>query len=190
MAGVLRDLRFSRAQWSINWEHRQYLSTCVGGYVAGRHEYPCEDGDTIGDMCILDYGGSTNGCVPPNLINTLISIALSPGSCDEPMFPGQAGLQTVILLVAFGSVPVLLFGKPCMLAQSSHDHGHADVEMVAVGDDDEHEEEHSFGEMMIHQAIETIEFVLGMVSNTASCACVRRPHGVCLPVITPFVRDL
>ena len=30
------------------------------------------------------------------------------------------------------------------------------------------EEEHDFSEIIIHQAIETIEFVLGMVSNTAS----------------------
>lgn len=31
-----------------------------------------------------------------------------------------------------------------------------------------HEEEESFGEELVHQAIETIEFVLGSVSNTAS----------------------
>ena len=86
------------------------------------------------------------------------------------MFKGQAGVQVFVLLVAFMAVPVLLFGKPCVLANSSHGHGHGhnDVEMTQMGEEEE-EEEHSFGEMMIHQAIETIEFVLGMVSNTASC---------------------
>ena len=34
--------------------------------------------------------------------------------------------------------------------------------------DQDSEEEHSFSEIFIHQCIETIEFVLGMVSNTAS----------------------
>jgi len=32
-----------------------------------------------------------------------------------------------------------------------------------------HDVDHGFGEITIHQTIEAIEFVLGMVSNSASC---------------------
>jgi hypothetical protein len=35
----------------------------------------------------------SGGCQPPNLINTLISIALAPGTVTEPMFGGQSQLQ-------------------------------------------------------------------------------------------------
>ena len=48
-----------------------------------------------------------------------------------------------------------------MLKFAAHDDHHDE-------EDDGHDEDHGFGEIVIHQAIETIEFVLGMVSNTAS----------------------
>jgi hypothetical protein len=44
-------------------------------------------------MCPLNYGGTGDGCQPPNLITTLINIALAPGTVEEPMYKGQAGLQ-------------------------------------------------------------------------------------------------
>jgi V-type H+-transporting ATPase subunit a len=88
------------------------------------------------------------------------------------MFSNQGFLQTILLLIAFGSVPVLLLAKPYFLSKQQHtpivfhsddlEGGHLD------DDDDDDHEEHGLGEIIIHQAIETIEFVLGMVSNTAS----------------------
>merc|ERR1711957_1123722 len=102
--------------------------------------------------------GTGDGCQPPNLITTLINIALSPGSCDEPMYEGQAGVQNILLAFALISVPILLCAKPYFISKGygGGGHGHGDGEEV------------NFGEIFIHQAIETIEFVLGMVSNTAS----------------------
>jgi V-type H+-transporting ATPase subunit a len=115
------------------------------------------------DKCPLDFGGSGDGCQPPNLITTLINIALAPGSVDEPMYEGQASMQNLLLAIAGISVPVLLLAKPYILSQQHSSHAHSHDE-----DDEGDDEEHGFGEIIIHQAIETIEFVLGMVSNTAS----------------------
>lgn len=183
-------------KWSINWNSRMLSATCLeaGGEGWGSSEYEgewiecdgdgnglctpwgysCYDDSVTADKCPLDFGGSGDGCQPPNLITTLINIALQPGNVDEPMYKGQAGMQNVLLLIAFASVPVLLLAKPYFLSKQM------EADRLARGnahrnDDEEHgddmggdDEDDGFGEVVIHQAIETIEFVLGMVSNTAS----------------------
>jgi len=169
-------------KWSINWNSRMLSATCIAvddaawGSEAFDGEWgncngdactpaglQCDGSENTADLCPLDFGGSGDGCQPPNLITTLINIALQPGYVDEPMYAGQDSIQTLLLLCAFASVPVLLLAKPYFLSKQHS-------ASTAHHSDEEHgeDEEHGFGEILIHQAIETIEFVLGMVSNTAS----------------------
>jgi len=68
----------------------------------------CYGNEDTATKCPLDFGGSGDGCQPPNLITTLINIALNPGAVDEPMYAGQAGMQNILLLCALISVPILL----------------------------------------------------------------------------------
>jgi V-type H+-transporting ATPase subunit a len=179
-------------KWGTDWNSRMLSATCLdpagdgwgssaynGDWVVCDQDgngyctpwgYSCQGGEDTATLCPLDYGGDGDGCQPPNLITSLINIALQPGNVTEPMFKGQAALQNVLLFCAFASVPVLLLAKPYFLSKQSH-HAvvHSDEEGAYQAEhDDEEEEEHGFGEIVIHQAIETIEFVLGMVSNTAS----------------------
>uniref|UniRef100_A0A0C9PQQ8 V-type proton ATPase subunit a n=1 Tax=Fopius arisanus TaxID=64838 RepID=A0A0C9PQQ8_9HYME len=139
----------------------------------------------------------TPTCAPSVLI-TLINMILGgetsmPEGCSPYMFAGQAALQKVLVLAALACVPVLLLGKPLWflfnrsLTNKKKRRGHGvpsqDIELqtdivvnasnggtggaVGSGHSDEHEED-SFGEIMIHQAIHTIEYVLSTVSHTAS----------------------
>lgn len=178
-------------KWSVNWNSRMLSATCLDpngdGWGSVDYEgqwvvcdgsgdgtctpwgYSCTGYDNTAAKCPLNYGGSGDGCQPPNLITTLINIALNPGTVDEPMFANQGAIQNVLLLAAFASVPVLLLAKPYFLSQQQHTpivHHSDDIENGDDGHGDD--DEHGFGEIVIHQAIETIEFVLGMVSNTAS----------------------
>jgi len=169
-------------KWSINWNERMLSATCFdpdgdewqddwtvcdqsGNGYCTPWGYSCTDYDTTADKCPLDYGGSGDGCQPPNLITSLINIALAPGDVEEPLYAGQAQVQNILLLLAFASVPVLLFAKPVMISRQREARAVVDEHIAEAPDQ---EEEQGMGEIVIHQAIETIEFVLGMVSNTAS----------------------
>jgi V-type H+-transporting ATPase subunit a len=108
---------------------------------------------------------------------------------------GQKALSIIFLLIAFACVPVMLMVKPLILKKRmALEHGEAghgveiksekilyegsnskllgDEKMDQIAEiiknEGSHDGAHSFGDIMIHQLIETIEFVLGTVSNTAS----------------------
>lgn len=50
---------------------------------------------------------------PPNLIQTMIQMFLSPGHVSNQLYPHQATVQVVLLLLAFISVPIMMCAKPC-----------------------------------------------------------------------------
>ena len=146
----------------------------------------------------------------PAIITTMIDMFLKGASNIKPnsgsseigynyVFFGEAQqvISILCLLIAFVSVPVMLYVKPMILKKRMEAHAKQHVEVhqekieytasvtsgnIYKGGNSEHYDqiknfldkegtsgEHtSFGDIFIHQLIETIEFVLGTVSNTAS----------------------
>jgi len=122
----------------------------------------------------------------PGLINTIIEFAMFQ-TPTQVLYPGQETVQKAMIIGLVCCVPWMLLPKPVLLkkhhdrlnkikqsALSGRKRDTSDLELSMLvenqkeaGGQDE-EEEFEFGECLIHQLIETIEFVLGAVSNTAS----------------------
>ncbi|VVC98829.1 unnamed protein product [Leptidea sinapis] len=110
------------------------------------------------------YGSA---CAPSVLI-TFINMMLFKDSevrppCDAFMYDGQKAIQRTFLAIPFLCIPVMLCGKPVYQILVKRRQSQS-----VEGGEVEKMEEDGIGEVMITQAIHTIEYVLGAVSHTAS----------------------
>lgn len=130
---------------------------------------------------------SHNSAQAPSIITQLMNIFLKFGSVDnKPLWTDietQERTQMWLLLVALICVPILLFPKPIILYQRSKvDHKENHYQLMENMNEAQsipaqpkaqpiNPTDHGnsgFADIFIHQVIETIEFVLGAISNTAS----------------------
>ncbi|GJX19965.1 V-type proton ATPase subunit A2-like protein [Tanacetum coccineum] len=120
-----------------------------------------------------------------DLYHVMIYMFLSPMDDleDNQLFMGLKYLQLLLLALALVAVPWMLIPKPFLL-KKQHEERHQGEAYKPLGTVDENigpesnggslgeHEEFQFSEILVHQLIHTIEFVLGSVSNTGSYLCL------------------
>uniref|UniRef100_A0A672JPF1 V-type proton ATPase subunit a n=1 Tax=Salarias fasciatus TaxID=181472 RepID=A0A672JPF1_SALFA len=105
----------------------------------------------------LFFSAKTSTQAPSILIH-FINMFLMQGESVQPLYPGQTGLQVFLVIIALLSVPVLLLGKPLYLYWLQNGSHRLGMYRVSFNAADE----------FLTQAIHTIEYCLGCISNTAS----------------------
>ncbi|XP_018419384.1 PREDICTED: V-type proton ATPase 116 kDa subunit a isoform X2 [Nanorana parkeri] len=138
------------------------------------------------------YDASTSKIAPSLLIHFINMFLFSYDNDDKNtshmLYSGQMGLQCFIVVCAMLCVPWMLVLKPFMLRRQylrrkhlgTHNFGgirvgngptEEDAEIIQhdqLSMHSEEGEEFNFGDIVVHQAIHTIEYCLGCISNTAS----------------------
>ena len=119
---------------------------------------------------------------PPGVIMAMIVMFLSGGVYDKlpegqpqwgPFMSNQTQIMQICVIVAFLCAPLMLLVKPCYYSRGHKVHEDnyqkdQSNQLEGLNVPLEDDEEHTFGQLFIHQMIETIEYSLGTVSNTAS----------------------
>ncbi|MCJ8733857.1 hypothetical protein PDJAM_G00228400 [Pangasius djambal] len=133
------------------------------------------------------YGPMHSDKAPSILIHFIDMFLFTENEGNQELYSGQITVQKVLVIVALCSVPVLLLGKPTyeyitfrkkkrqaalrgdrrpLLAENGSINAQQDeVDTKAA---EEEEEEFDGADVFMHQAIHTIEYCLGCISNTAS----------------------
>ncbi|XP_049748635.1 V-type proton ATPase 116 kDa subunit a 3 isoform X1 [Elephas maximus indicus] len=134
---------------------------------------------------------------PSILIHFINMFLFSRSPTNRPLYRGQEMVQSTLVVLALAMVPILLLGTPLYLRWQHRRHhlprtpsgpqpdedkagflnsqdgntsvnGWGSDEEKAGPPGDEEQAEFVFSEVFMHQAIHTIEFCLGCISNTAS----------------------
>ncbi|XP_029913544.1 V-type proton ATPase 116 kDa subunit a isoform X2 [Myripristis murdjan] len=137
----------------------------------------------------LSYDARTSKDAPSLLI-AFINMFLFNYSdpSNKPLYRGQMGVQSLLVIIALACVPCMLIVKTLVLRRQylwQKNMGTQNFGGIRVGngptEDEaeiiqhdqlsqscEDEPEFNFGDVAVHQAIHTIEYCLGCISNTAS----------------------
>uniref|UniRef100_G3WMZ4 V-type proton ATPase subunit a n=1 Tax=Sarcophilus harrisii TaxID=9305 RepID=G3WMZ4_SARHA len=135
------------------------------------------------------YDVHTSKDAPSLLIHFINMFLFSySDSSNKMIYSGQQGIQCFLVVIAMLCVPWMLLFKPLILRHQylrrkhlgTHNFGgirvgngptEEDAEIIQHDQLSTHSEdadEFDFGDTMVHQAIHTIEYCLGCISNTAS----------------------
>ncbi|VIO91201.1 Uncharacterized protein BM_BM13938 [Brugia malayi] len=157
------------------------LFSAKSGYVLG-YEYPssnCAPSLLIGFISMFMMKYRPSGFLDPEG-------NVYPQCYLNLWYPGQSFFETLFVLIAAVCIPIMLFGKPYMQwkefkeratlgssnlsvrAESNGDDAHIIHNDLSRSSTTHIEEKFDFADVMIYQAIHTIEFALGCISHTAS----------------------
>uniref|UniRef100_A0A673W8X9 V-type proton ATPase subunit a n=1 Tax=Salmo trutta TaxID=8032 RepID=A0A673W8X9_SALTR len=113
----------------------------------------------------------------PSLLIAFINMFLFNYSdpTNQPLYRGQMVIQTLLVLIALACVPCMLIVKTLVMRRQPHlDQSPGPCTVVSLSPRGSYWMcvlsllQFNFGDVAVHQAIHTIEYCLGCISNTAS----------------------